>query len=91
MELIKKLMDNTLGGSISLHSMVKKRAALFKQVGTAWKMGHLRHSSLVATAKLHELRFEVLNHPPYSLDLAPSDFFLFLDLKEPSRKKKISI
>jgi hypothetical protein len=24
----------------------------------------------------------VLEHPPYSLDLAPNDFFLFLKIKE---------
>jgi len=32
-------------------------------------------------AKLHELRFELLPHPPYSPDLAPCDFFLFPNLK----------
>ncbi|KYN16546.1 hypothetical protein ALC57_11207 [Trachymyrmex cornetzi] len=32
-------------------------------------------------AKIHELRFELIDHPPYSLDLAPSDFFLFPRLK----------
>ncbi|GFV58095.1 hypothetical protein TNCV_2109231 [Trichonephila clavipes] len=31
--------------------------------------------------KLHELGFELLLHPPYNPDLAPSDFFLFSDLK----------
>jgi len=31
-------------------------------------------------AKLHELRFELLPHPPYSPNLAP-DFFLFSNLK----------
>lgn len=39
------------------------------------------HTSAVAMAKIHELRFELLDHPPYSPDLAPSDFFLFPDLK----------
>ena len=33
------------------------------------------HTSAVAMAKIHELRFEQLNHPPYSSNLAPSDFF----------------
>ena len=42
----------------------------------------LTHSSAVATAKLVELRYELLPHPPYSLDLAPCDFFLFLNLKK---------
>lgn len=36
---------------------------------------------MVAMAKIHELRFELLDHPPYSPDLAPSDFFLFPRLK----------
>ena len=32
-------------------------------------------------AKLHELHFELVPHPPYSPDLVPSDFFLFPNLK----------
>lgn len=39
------------------------------------------HTSAVAIAKINELRFELLDHPPYSPDLAPSDFFLFPNLK----------
>ena len=31
--------------------------------------------------KTHELGFESLPHPPYSPDLAPSDCYLFLNLK----------
>ncbi|GFT88937.1 putative DD34D transposase [Trichonephila clavipes] len=31
--------------------------------------------------KLDELGFELLLHPPYNPDLAPSNFFLFSDLK----------
>ena len=33
-------------------------------------------------AKLHELRYELLPHPPYSTALAPSDYFLFPNLKK---------
>lgn len=40
------------------------------------------HTSQVVAAKLHDLRFEVLPHPPYSPDLAPSDYFLFPKLKK---------
>jgi len=36
------------------------------------------HTSAVAMAKIHELRFELLDHPSYSPDLAPSDFFCSL-------------
>ncbi|GFX27499.1 mariner Mos1 transposase [Trichonephila clavipes] len=31
-------------------------------------------TSVVAMAKIHELWFELLDHPPYSPDLAPSNF-----------------
>jgi histone-lysine N-methyltransferase SETMAR len=40
------------------------------------------HTSAVSMAKIHELRYELLPHPPYSPDLAPSDFFLFPNLKK---------
>lgn len=39
------------------------------------------HSSRVAAQKLSELRFELLPHPAYSPDLAPSDYHLFPKLK----------
>ena len=31
--------------------------------------------------KLRDLHYELLEHPPYSPDLAPSDFYLFQKLK----------
>ena len=39
------------------------------------------HKLITMMAKLHELYFELLLHPPYSLDLTPSDYWLFVDLK----------
>lgn len=39
------------------------------------------HSSRVVAAKLQDLGYELLPHPPYSPDLAPSDFFLFPNMK----------
>ena len=39
------------------------------------------HKSAIAMAAAHECRFELLPHPPYSPDLAPSDFHLFPKLK----------
>jgi len=33
------------------------------------------HKSTFAMAKLHELGYELIPHPPYSPDLAPCDFF----------------
>ena len=40
--------------------------------------------------KLNELSFELLPHPPYSLDLAPSDYWLFADLKKLFQGKRFS-
>lgn len=40
------------------------------------------HSSRVVMAKIKQLRYELLPHPPYSPDLAPCDFFLFPNLKK---------
>ena len=39
------------------------------------------HKSIATMTKLHELYFELLPHPPYSPDLAPSDYWLFADVK----------
>ncbi|XP_071097976.1 histone-lysine N-methyltransferase SETMAR-like [Haliotis cracherodii] len=39
------------------------------------------HRSLIAMAKNHDCGFELLQHPPYSPDLAPSDYHLFPQLK----------
>jgi len=35
------------------------------------------HTSAVAIVAIRECGFELLNHPPYSTDLAPSDFRVF--------------
>jgi histone-lysine N-methyltransferase SETMAR len=35
----------------------------------------------LALGKLRDLHYELLEHPPYSPDLAPSDFHLFPKLK----------
>jgi histone-lysine N-methyltransferase SETMAR len=39
------------------------------------------HTSSVAMATIQECGFELLPHPPYSPDLAPSDYHLFPELK----------
>ena len=40
------------------------------------------HTCKVAMAVVEENWYELIPHPAYSPDLAPSDFFLFLDLKK---------
>ena len=39
------------------------------------------HKSVLAVGKLRDMHYELLEHPPYSPDLAPSDFSLFPKLK----------
>ena len=48
------------------------------------------HKSMKTMVKLNDLRFELLPHPPYSPDLAPSDFYLFADLKKMLQGKRFS-
>ena len=43
------------------------------------------HKSRVAQAAIRECKFKQLNHPPYSPDLAPSDYYLFQHLKSQLR------
>ena len=40
------------------------------------------HTGRVTTALVDSFRWEQFSHPPYSPDLAPSDFHLFLHLKK---------
>ena len=35
------------------------------------------HTCIIPLAKIHELRYKLLSHLPYSPDLVPSDFHLF--------------
>jgi hypothetical protein len=42
----------------------------------------LPHSAHVTTALLEKFKCDILDHLPYSPDLAPSDFHLFLRLKK---------
>ena len=42
---------------------------------------HPPTTSVLAMGKLRDLHYELLEHPPYSPDLAPSDLCLFPELK----------
>ena len=44
------------------------------------------HQSLATQKKLAYLGFQCLDHPPYSPDLAPSDYHLFPGLKKKQLK-----
>jgi histone-lysine N-methyltransferase SETMAR len=46
------------------------------------------HKAQVAMAAIRESGFDEIDHPPYSPDLAPSDFFLFPNLKKNLRGRR---
>jgi len=48
------------------------------------------HESMETMAKLKELHFELLPHPPYSPDLAPSEYWLFAETKKMLQGKKFN-
>ena len=55
---------------------MKKKKVLFLQANASC------HKSIATMEKLHKLHFELLPHPPYSPDLASSDYYLFANLKK---------
>jgi len=46
------------------------------------------HTASIATSAATECGYELLPHPPYSPDLAPSDFYLFPEMKEHLRGRQ---
>ena len=40
------------------------------------------YRSVVAIAAVHDCGLELVDHPPYYSDLAPSDYFLFFNMKK---------
>ena len=40
------------------------------------------HKSVVAMAAVHDCGFELVDHHPHFPDLAPSDYFLFNNMKK---------
>lgn len=61
---------------------MKKKKILFHQDNAPC------HKSMKTMAKMNELNFELLPHPPYSPDLVPSDYWLFSDLKKMLQGKR---
>ena len=46
------------------------------------------HKSIASIAKLHELHFKLLPYPSYPPDIAPSDYWLFVDPRRMLQRKK---
>lgn len=47
----------------------------------------LVHKSSVVLDTLHKLGFDILNHPPYSADLASNDYYFFPKIKKKNAKR----
>ena len=63
---------------------MKKKKVLFHQDNA------LCHKSIAMIAKLHELHFELLPHPPYSQDMPPETTGYLQTSKECSRERDLA-
>ena len=69
----------------------EKRAELTNRKGVVFHRDDARpRASLVTRQKLLELGWDVSPRPPYSPDLAPSDYFLFRSLQNSSNDKNFN-
>ena len=68
----------------------EKRPALQKKKILFHQDNAPAHTAQKTITKITELKYELLQHPPYSPDLAPSDFWLFPHLKKFLRGKHFS-
>ena len=60
----------------------EKTAAFGKKKVLFYQANPLVHASVIAMAKINELKFILVPQAPYSSDLAPSHYFLFPNLKK---------
>lgn len=70
-------------------ALIKKYPALVNRKGVILQHDNARpHSAKKTLDKIKELGWEVLPHPPYSPDIAPSDYYLFRSLQHFLSDKK---
>ena len=68
----------------------KKRPILSNRKGVVFHHDNARpHVSRQTLRKLNSLKWDVLTHPPYSSDIAPSDYHLFWSLQNHLNGEKI--
>jgi len=68
---------------------IKRREKVTKGV-LFWHENAPAHRALATRKKLAYLDFQCLDHPPYSPDLAPSDYHLFSGLKKQLKGRHFS-
>ena len=84
------LSGHTVTGRFYKNSVLKKGKEFYnkKRPSKGWSGVHLLHDNAsshkceVVKSFLASEKVKVLNHPPYSPDLSPCDFFLFPRLKK---------
>lgn len=70
-------------------AIVEKRPSLANRKGAIFHYDNARpHVAMMTQQKLKEFGWEVLIHPPYSSDIAPSDYYLFRSLQNFLQGKK---
>jgi len=86
--------DHTVTSASYCTILTKLRAAIRRKRPDLLTTGMLLlhdnarpHSASLTTATLRSFKWEVLQHPPYSPDLAPSDFHFFDSLKHLSGER----
>ncbi|GFT83158.1 mariner Mos1 transposase [Trichonephila clavipes] len=63
-------------------ALQQKRSELINRKGVVFHQDNARsHTSYVTRQKLLQLEWDTMPHPPYSPDLAPSDYYLFRSLQ----------
>ena len=76
---------------VRLSAEIKKKRPHMQKKKVLFHQGNAPcHKSMKTMVKLSELSFELLPHPPYSPDLAPSDYWRFADLKKLLQGKRLS-
>jgi len=71
-----------------LHPTVKSKQRGLLSTSVLFQHDNARpHTARSSVATIQDLSFECPPHPPYSPDLAPSDFHMFGPLKEAMRSK----
>ncbi|CAK9803068.1 Histone-lysine N-methyltransferase SETMAR [Anthophora quadrimaculata] len=81
--------NQTINSNVYVQQLAKlsdaiqeKRPALSNRKGVVFHHDNAKpHTSLITRQKLLELGWDVLSHPPYSPDLAPSDYHLFRSMQ----------
>lgn len=69
----------------------EKRPVLASRKGIMFHHDNARpHTAMVTQQKLNALGWKILSHPPYSPDIAPSDYYLFRSLQNYLMGKKFN-